>query len=158
MRKLITSGLAVVAGMVSAPVLTPKQQPDTKTADYRQDSRLQSLKSFFHKAGSPAAVYSAVFLEAADDYGLDWRLLPSLAFVESGGGKASRHNNWFGWDSGAAAFPTPVAGIHMTGYRLAFSRMYRRKNLAQILETYNPGPEYARTVRSVMRRIAPAAN
>jgi hypothetical protein len=158
MRKLFASGLAVVAGMVSAPVLTPKEQLATKTADYRKDPRFQALKNFFQKANSPAKYYAGVFLEAADDYGLDWRLLPSLAFVESGGGKAALRNNWFGWNSGRSAFRTPGAGIHVTGFRLAFSELYRRKNLAQVLQTYNSGPDYAPTVRSVMRRIAPNAD
>src|SRR5882672_10758906 len=141
MRKLFTSGLAVVAGIVSAPIVTPKDQPATTTADYRKDPRLQSLKSFFQRAGSPAKYYSEVFLEAADDYGLDWRLLPSLAFVESGAGKAARRNNWFGWNSGRTAFPTPGAGIHMTGFRLAFSELYRHKSIAEILQKYNSGPD-----------------
>ena len=158
MRKLFTSGLAVVAGMVSAPILTPEQQPANQTAEYRQDPRFHSLREFFRKAGSPAKEYAVVFLQAADDYGLDWRLLPSLAFVESGGGKAALRNNWFGWDSGRATFSSPGAGIHVTGFRIAFSELYRRKNLTEILAKYNPGAEYARTVRSVMRRIAPTAN
>ena len=157
MRRLFTSGLAVVAGMVSVPMaVTPQPGPATNTADYRTDPRLPVLRGFFAKAASPAMDYAAVFLEAADDYGLDWRLLPSLAFVESGGGKAAPRNNWFGWDSGRAAFPTPSAGIHMIGYRIAYSGNYRRKNLERVLATYNPDPEYARKVRFVMRRIAPA--
>jgi hypothetical protein len=96
-----------------------------------------------------------VFLEAADDYKLDWRLLPSLSYVESSGGKSARNNNIFGWNSGRAQFSSPAAGIHTVGYRLAHSRPYRNKGLDEVLFTYNPNPEYAAIVKSVMRRIAP---
>jgi len=38
----------------------------------------------------------------------------------------------------------------MTGYLAAFSRMYPAQETSRrFLETYNPGPEYARKVRYV---------
>jgi len=96
------------------------------------------------------------FVEAADAYDLDWRLLPSLSFIETTGGKAARNNNMFGWDSGRTKFTTAAAGIHAVGYNLANSDTYRGKKLESLLATYNPYPDYARKVKSVMRSIAPA--
>ena len=96
------------------------------------------------------------FLEAADDYGLDWRLLPSISYIESSGGKAAPHNNLFGWDSGKAQFHSPTASIHTIGYRLAYSPRYRDKTVDELLATYNPVPEYVQKVKFVMRRISPA--
>lgn len=155
MLKLLTSGMFVV-GMVSVPVaLSPYQSP-APPPDYRNDPRLESLKNFFRKAACPAEHYAAAFLQAADHYELDWRLLPSLSFVESTGGKSARHNNLFGWDSGRAHFPSPVAGIHAVGYRLAHSDLYKDKKLDKLLATYNPNVDYVRKVKSVMRRIAPS--
>ena len=152
MRKLWTSGL-VFAGMVSLPA--PVSKEPTQTApDYRNDARLKSLQKFFGKANCPAERYSQVFLEAADAYDLDWRLLPSISFVESTGGKAARNNNFFGWDSGRAAFASPAAGIQTVGYRLAHSDLYRDKDVDQILATYNPDSEYAERVKLVMRQIS----
>ena len=156
MRKLWTSGMAVCAGMVLLPASVSKQQiPNTPVPDYRNDSRLKSLQKFFRRAGCPAQKYSDVFLEAADAYELDWRLLPSISFIESTGGKAARNNNLFGWDSGRAEFATPVAGIHKVGYSLAHSDLYRDKDVDEILATYNPNAEYAEKVKAVMRRISP---
>jgi len=66
---------------------------------------------FFEKTGCPAREYSQAFLDAADDYQLDWRLLPSISFVESTGGKAAPHNNIFGWDNGRSSFSSPTAAI-----------------------------------------------
>jgi len=155
MLKLLTSGMFVV-GMVSVPVaLSPHQSP-APPPDYRNDPRLESLRTFFRNAACPAEHYATAFLEAADHYQLDWRLLPSLSYVESTGGKSARHNNLFGWDSGKAHFPSPVAGIHAVAYRLAHSDLYKDKKLDKLLATYNPNIDYGRKVKSVMRRIAPS--
>jgi len=82
-----------------------------------------------------------VFLEAADDYGLRFAAVPSLAFVESGGGKASLPpNNWFGLDSGNTAFSTARRRYPHDRLPAGIFKDVRRKNLAQILETYNPDP------------------
>jgi hypothetical protein len=90
----------------------------------------------------------------ADEYALDWRLLPSLSFVESTGGKTGLFNNLFGWDSGRAHFDSPRAAIRSVGSHLAQSALYRSKSLDEILATYNPNQDYAQKVKSVMRQIA----
>jgi len=127
--------------------MTPKHE-------YHSDPRLTSLRTFFQKAECPAAEYAMEFLRVADQYALDWRLLPSLSFVESTGGKASPYNNLFGWDSGKARFASPIAAIQTVGSRLGQSSIYRAKSVDQILAIYNPDAGYARRVKSVMRQIA----
>jgi hypothetical protein len=149
MIRLVTGGLAVFAGVVSL------NAPKTPTPDYSSDSRLTALRTFFQKSACPAVQYAHDFLEAADRYALDWRLLPSISYVESTGGKSARNNNLFGWDSGKAQFSSPAAGIHEVGYRLATSSLYRDKDLDGVLTTYNPDASYAEKVKSVMRQIAP---
>ena len=142
--------------MVSLPVALSPSQSAPRTNDYRNDPRLETLRNFFRDAECPAEHYATAFLEAADHYELDWRLLPSLSFVESTGGKSARHNNLFGWDSGRAHFSSPVAGIHEVGYRLSHSDLYKHKELDKLLATYNPNVDYGRKVKSVMRQIAPS--
>jgi hypothetical protein len=155
MSKLLSGGLVVFAGMVYLPQrVSPQQWHRTTAPDYRDDPRLESLRRFFQKGDCPAQAYSQAFLEAADVYELDWRLLPSISFVESTGGKAAPNNNMFGWDSGRAQFDSPTAGIHKVGYQLAHSDLYRNKNVDGILATYNPNVEYAVKVKQVMRHIA----
>ena len=156
MRKLITSGMFVV-GMVSLPVaMSPRPVTQTPAPDFRNDPRLETLRNFFHKAACPAERYAEAFLEAADTNALDWRLLPSLSFVESTGGKNAQHNNIFGWDSGKAHFPSPMAGIHAVGYHLSHSDRYRAKGIDKLLAVYNPNVDYVRKVKSVMRQISPS--
>src|SRR4051812_33310029 len=111
MRRLLSTGLAVFAGMVSIPLAVAPQGESEPVADYRQDPRFEKLKAFFRKANCPAQYYASVFLDAADRYDLDWRLLPSLSFIESTGGKLAKKNNFFGWNSAGPGFRTPGAGI-----------------------------------------------
>jgi hypothetical protein len=112
------------------------------------------LRHFFDRSACPAAEYALAFLEVADEYALDWRLLPSISYVETTGGKASPNNNLFGWDSGRARFANPEEAIRSVGSRLAHSALYRSKSLDEILVTFNPTGDYARKVKSVMQRIA----
>lgn len=155
MRRLLSGGLVVFAGMVTLPQrVSPQQWHGTPAPKYRDDPRLESLRRFFQKGDCPAQAYSQTFLEAADIYELDWRLLPSISFVESTGGKVAPNNNMFGWDSGRAQFDSPAAGIHKVGYQLAHSELYRNKDVDGILATYNPNAEYAVKVKWVMRHIA----
>ena len=156
MIRVFASGVVMFAGMVSLPSgISPTQTPAQPSPDYRNDPRLAILNKFFHRLACPAEKYSAVFLEAADNYALDWRLLPSLSFVETTGGKAARNNNFFGWDSGRAQFPSPAAAIHAVGYRLRHSSLYINKKLDKLLAVYNRDAEYGQKVKSVMRRISP---
>jgi hypothetical protein len=155
MMKMLSTGF-VLAGVVCTPApISHVQTTRTAPPDFRDDPRLVALRQFFAKAACPALTYSHDFLEAADLYKLDWRLLPSISYVESTGGKFARNNNFFGWDSGKASFDSPVQAIHHVGYRLSHSARYRSKNLDTLLASYNPDAEYGAKVKSIMRRIAP---
>ncbi len=156
MRKLFSGGLAVVAGIVSLPATCSLHAGRTQAALRNSDTRVERLKSFFTKFNCPAKEYSGAFIAAAERYRLDWRLLPSISYVESTGGKAARNNNMFGWNSGNTAFSSATAGIHEVAKRLSISRLYRSKNLDQLLATYNPTGGYAQRVKTVMEQIAPA--
>lgn len=149
-RKLLPSGFVMFAGMFAPPAAVAPHVNE-RPADYR----FHLLRTFFQKAACPAEKYAQAFLDAADRYGLDWRLLPSLSYVESTGGKSAKNNNLFGWDAGNARFPSVVDGIREVGFRLANSTLYRDKDLDDLLATYNSSEDYGRKVKSVMQRIAP---
>lgn len=159
MRKFLRGGLAFMTGIVSLPApgsLHPERKPAPAPERRAFDARLEKLKAFFGKWNCPAKDYSRVFIEAADRYELDWRLLPSISYLESTGGKAAKNNNLFGWKSGRAGFASATQSIHEVGRRLGRSRLYRSKNLDQLLATYNPTGDYAQKVKSIMQSIAPA--
>jgi len=85
------------------------------------DDRCRTLQSFFSRQRSPLESVAAVFIATADEYQLDWRLLPAIAMVETGGGRNGRRNNVFGWNSGRTRFATVTAGIEFVASRLAHS-------------------------------------
>jgi hypothetical protein len=156
LRKLLSGGL-VVLGVASLPAtMSPRSRPTEAPIplreQYRNDPRLYPLQHFFAVAECPAAKYAVDFLIVADEFALDWRLLPSLSFIESTGGKAVT-NNLFGWDSGRAHFGSPWEAIRTVGSHLAQDRVYRSKSVDEILAAYNPNRDYAQKVKSVMRQI-----
>jgi len=153
MLKLLSSGLVVFAGVVCAPATVSPVQ-FAQGSEAHQDARLDALRGFFDKADCPAREYSQAFLDAADDYSLDWRLLPSISFVESTGGKAAPYNNIFGWDNGRSKFSSPTAAIWGVAYQLGESKLYRDRSIDQLLSLYNPNPGYGARVKSVMQQIA----
>jgi len=155
MKRLLSNGL-VIAGMLGVPAaVTNSELPDAK-AEYQNDPRLFTLRNFFRALDSPAQYFAEEFLRASDHHNLDWRLLPSLSIVESGGGRAARNNNLFGWDGGRAIYASFRAGIHDVAEHLENSKLYRDKDLDHVLQTYNPDEKYPGVVKSVMKRISPS--
>jgi len=65
----------------------------------RKEVRPLILRKFLESYKSPLAAYSQNMIDAADKYGLDWRLLPAIAGQESTFCRtipAGSHNCW-GW-------------------------------------------------------------
>ena len=86
MTKSFSRGLVLAAGLLASPAVA---DPDPIPAEVisQKDPRWILIKQFFLENGAPAHIYADDFLIAADRNGLDWRLLPSLSIVESGGGR-----------------------------------------------------------------------
>lgn len=156
MKRFLSNGLALVAGVVSTPAVATNPLLRNLPAERRVDPRAETLRRFFRKGGYPLEQQAEVFLEAADANRLDWTLLPSLSVIESGG-RGRRNNNIFGWKNGAARFRSVPAGIRSVAGRLRESELYRDKNTDQILRTYNSGPDYGAAVKTVMRQIRACA-
>ena len=123
----------------------------------KTDPRAIRLKKFLNKLHCPVAYLSEDFIHAADDNHLDWCLLPSIAIIESGGGKAyiREKNNIFGWGGGELYFPSVRAGLNQVAYELGRGPLYRRHSSLGKLHLYNPDENYAQQVLAVMRRISP---
>jgi hypothetical protein len=157
MKRLLPSGLILFAGLGIATSLH-SEQDSTPQLSRKNDLREALLRKFLKDKKCPDLDYAEVFVAESDAHGLDWRLLPSLAFVESGGGKAAHGNNLFGWAQGKARFNSIGEAIHTVASALAFARPYRGKTLDAKLIAYNPEViEYPAIVKQVMRQIAPSA-
>jgi hypothetical protein len=141
----------------SAEPVAKKQVPPPPVVP-KPDPRIARLVHYFSKLNCPVLNLSHVFVKAADENRLDWRLLPSISVIESGGGKAYRNNNIFGWDGGAQFFPSISSGIELVAAKLGHSPLYRNRDVVGKLRVYNPNESYVQQVLTVMNRISPVAD
>ena len=149
--------ILLATGLLALPCVVSSTQGVSQAPENKQDDpRLERLRKFFAKYDSPLSKWAAEFITAADENDLDWRLLPSISIIESGGGKLYINNNVFGWDSCRESFSSIQAGIHFVASKLAKSKMYKGKNVDQKLSTYNPQPDYLPRVKAVMRALGSA--
>jgi hypothetical protein len=155
--KYLHSGLVLIAGFLGAAAATSYADHDATTVHRKSDVREAILRRFFRENHCPAESYAEAFIVEADSHKLDWRLLPSLALVESGGGQRQLKNNFFGWDNGVSRFVSATEAIHHVAQALAEARPYKGKDTNGKLAAYNKTPGYRELVTGVMRRISPVA-
>lgn len=132
-----------------------QQQPTVAISSKAADPRTARLSRFLAKLHCPVANLAGEFVAAADKNHLDWRLLPSISIIESGGGKAFRNNNIFGWSNGDMKFSSIKAGLQEVADKLSRGPRYKNRDSVGKLHVYNPDEEYAARVVEVMNRIGP---
>jgi hypothetical protein len=72
----------------------PSNQTEIDQSISHQDARAKIVENFFKGYKSVLANYSSDFVETADKYDLDYRLLPSIAMQESNGGRITPHDSY----------------------------------------------------------------
>lgn len=164
------SCFVVTAGLLALPLFPQreeavparpafvKEKATVAKVAKKVDWRAARLGRFFTKLHCPIANLASDFVAAADKNKLDWRLLPSISIVESGGGKTARNNNVFGWGNGNLKFASIQAGLQEVASKLGRSPLYRNRDSVGKLHVYNPDEQYAMRVVDVMNRISPAAS
>lgn len=134
-----------------------------------QEIKAAKIDAYFTKYDLPAAGHGMAMVVAADKYGLDWRLLPALAKLETTGGKNACKNpkganNWFGWGSCKISFDSveesfDVIAMNLSGNNPKTERYYKGKTIDKILEVYNPPatpgitPNYHKLAFKIMDEI-----
>ena len=155
MKRFLPPGLMIFAGILGlAPHASLADQNVTKVPK-KADLRHAILRKFLKANHSPDQEYTELLIAEADTYGLDWRLLPSLSLVETGGGRTAKGNNLFGWANGKMSFNTIGEAIHTVAQALSGGKAYRGKNIDSLLLTYNQSPDYRVMVLDIMRQISP---
>lgn len=153
MNKLVRKSVLVAGLFGFAASAVPVNQDATR--EPIPDSRLPKLRRFFIVRSTPISHLAEDFLAVADRHGLDWRLLPSIAIVESSGGKYHANNNIFGWGNGATRFASIHRSIDSIASQIAQMKSYKGKDLNGFLRTYNPVGDYPSRVKKVMRALDP---
>jgi hypothetical protein len=64
------------------------------------DSRVKILSNFFKQYDSPLAPFATDFVQMADKYNLDWKLVAAISGVESTFGKEIPSNSYNAWGWG----------------------------------------------------------
>jgi hypothetical protein len=155
MKRFLPSGVMIFAGVLGIAAASLQSDQDVTKNRKRFDLREAILRKFLKDRNCPDQEYTEVFLAEADAHGLDWRLLPSLALVESGGGKTAKGNNLFGWANGKSKFISIGEAIHHVAMVLAHGAAYQGKNVEGKLAAYNQGMDYRAMVQEIMNQIAP---
>lgn len=156
MKRFLPSGL-IFAGVLGIAAGAVQTDQDVTKNRKKFDLREAILRKFLKEQHCPDQEYAEMFISEADIHGLDWRLLPSLALVESGGGRTARGNNLFGWSNGKSTFTSIGDAIHHVARALSYGQAYRGKSLDGKLAAFNQGPDYRVMVRDIMNQIAPRA-
>lgn len=122
---------------------------------YVPDStKVKNVRQYLEGRNSPLAQYAEVFVEAADYYGIDYRIIAAISVIESGAGKHNfrPHNAW-GW--GRMTFSSWEEGI-WTVSRGIGGYYSRGLNTPKLISTYYCPPNaerWAQVVEYVMNQI-----
>lgn len=171
----MNGNLALDTNRGIATLLNPKENieinksiltsDEDKITEAKKDASLkhaQKIDAYFGDQGLPLSGHGAKMVEAAEKYGLDWRLLPAVAMRESTGGKfacKSVSNSPFGYGSCKINFETMEESIETVAKNLAgknprTARFYDGE-LFENLENYNGRAvaHYADSVIAIMNKI-----
>ena len=133
--------------IVPAEVFMSKEELEKLNED---KLKAQKIELFFrvNRNNAPLSEYAEKFVEVANKYNLDYRLLPAIATVESGGGKSNfRSYNAWGW--GSKGFSSFEEGIEVVGRGLKTGYIDKgRDTVEEIAPVYCP-PNYKNWARSV---------
>ncbi len=119
--------------------------------EFEQIDRVEKLRKFFQKYNSPLENHAKTFVEVADKYGIDYRIMPAIAGVESTFGKFDipKTHNPFGWGGGRiefSSFDEAIEGVGKGLHDIYISK--GRTTIEKIAPVYCP-PNAAGWARKV---------
>lgn len=98
--KKMLSIILIIPLLLVSPVKAKEVNPDPQQQIIAKklDKKAEILSAYLGKFNSPLQYHSQDFIDAADKYQLDWKLVPAIAGVESTFGKniPGGFNGW-GW-------------------------------------------------------------
>lgn len=151
---------------VPTPTVTVVSDPETLVDGLTVAERAAKIDAFYTAKGDlPLAGHGMAFIKAADEYGIDWRLVAAIGFIESTGGKhACKRVDYsaFGWGSCKIDFSSyeesiDVISKNLGGHNPKTATHYKDKSTKEILDAYNPPtvkPNYKKLVFKTMDDIA----
>lgn len=124
------------------------------------DNRAKALKAYLDQTNSPLADHAQTFVDQADKYDIDWKLVAAIAGLESGYGEHIPYQSYNAWGWGVYGtnvinFTSWDDGIETLskGIRERYMDQRGAKNVYEIGRTYASSPTWAVRVESIMNRI-----
>jgi len=124
------------------------------------DSRVRILREFLENYDSPLVPFAEIFVETADKYNLDWKLVVAISGVESTFGQQIPDNSFNGWGWGIYGdnmirFSSWEEGIKTVseGLRTKYIDKWGAKNIYEIGRIYAASPTWAARVEHFMNSI-----
>ncbi len=124
------------------------------------DSRVKVLKKFLEKYRSPLIPFASTFVEVADKYDIDWKLVAAISGVESTFGREIPDNSFNGWGWGIYGdniirFSSWEEGIETVseGLRTNYINKWGAEDVWEIGRFYASSPTWAQRVVYFMDKI-----
>jgi hypothetical protein len=118
------------------------------------------LGEFLEQYNSPLQPFASDFVEIADKYNLDWKLVAAISGVESTFGKLIPYQSFNGWGWGIYGdnmirFSSWTEGIETVseGLRTNYLNKWGAKDIYEIGRFYAASPTWAQRVTYFMRKI-----
>jgi len=110
------------------------------------DPRIEQIEAYYARYDLPLGSHAEAFVTSADKYGIDYRLVAAIGFIESTGGKFACQTatySAFGWGSCKINFDSyedsiDVISMNLGGHNPNTARYYEGKTTREILWSYNP--------------------
>lgn len=164
MRKIILVAVFLLATFLiiqsSTALASEGNEAESSATIYvekKGDVRIEKLEGFLASYNSPLAKYAFDFVKIADYYGLDWKLIPAIAGVESTFGKVIPPSsfNAYGWANGNYWFTSWKVSIEIVAKSLKSNYFNRGADtVEEIAPIYAPPSRtWAWKVRYFMEKI-----
>lgn len=141
---------------------TPSAQLEKQAVGGTVDShrRVATLYNFLDKYNSPLKIHARTFVEQAERYNLDYRLLVAISGVESTFGRQLPYNSYNAWGWGIygdnmirfASYPEAISTISQS-LRENYINKWGAQNVYQIGRFYAASPTWAQRVVYFMGKI-----
>jgi len=122
-------------------------------------AQAEAIDAYFRAYDMPLEGMGMKMAEEAEKNGLDYRLIPAIAVIESTGGKFACKNtshSFLGWGSCKISFNSDEQAIEIVAWNLGGNnpntdQHYAGKGTKAILQKYNPPYVASRYAQKVMR-------
>ena len=164
---LVVLTIYAYSGTSETIEIKAKDTPKSVDTQVKVDPRKEKLYNFFAHYNALVGINIDEFIETADRYNLDYRLLPAIAGSESTFGRytpSCADFNPFGWTSTTSPchfwrFKSFSEAIGFVGEKIStnpsYSKYQKTGRIEDLAISYNPGgtEEWTKKVTGFMREI-----